>query len=51
MRALVDLTLRLLPQLKERGGAVVNIASTAANTLPWRLMGRRRLLCCTGLWP
>ena len=30
MRALVDLTLRLLPQLKERGGAVVNIASTAA---------------------
>ena len=30
MRAPVDLTLRLLPQLKERGGAVVNIASTAA---------------------
>ncbi|MGC6456179.1 MAG: SDR family NAD(P)-dependent oxidoreductase [Coraliomargaritaceae bacterium] len=30
MRALVDLTLRLLPRLKERGGSVVNIASTAA---------------------
>jgi short-subunit dehydrogenase len=30
MRALVDLTLRCLPRLKERGGAVVNIASTAA---------------------
>lgn len=30
MRALVDLTLRMLPCLKERGGAVVNIASTAA---------------------
>lgn len=30
MRALVDLTLRLLPRLQERGGAVVNIASTAA---------------------
>ncbi len=30
VRALVDLTSRLLPALKERGGAVVNIASTAA---------------------
>ncbi len=30
MRAVVDLTLRLLPLLKQRGGAVVNIASTAA---------------------
>jgi short-subunit dehydrogenase len=30
VRALVDLTARLLPELKARGGAVVNIASTAA---------------------
>ena len=30
VRALVDLTSRLLPVLKERGGAVLNIASTAA---------------------
>jgi short-subunit dehydrogenase len=30
MRALVDLTARLLPEIKARGGAVVNIASTAA---------------------
>ena len=30
VRALVDLTMRLLPELKARGGAVVNIASTAA---------------------
>lgn len=30
MRAVVDLTLRLLPCLKDRGGSVVNIASTAA---------------------
>lgn len=30
VRALVELTGRLLPQLRERGGAVVNIASTAA---------------------
>lgn len=30
VRAVVDLTVRLLPDLKERGGAVVNIASTAA---------------------
>lgn len=29
VRAVVDLTVRLLPQLRERGGAVVNIASTA----------------------
>jgi len=30
VRAVVDLTARLLPVLRERGGAVVNIASTAA---------------------
>lgn len=30
VRAVVDLTARLLPALRERGGAVVNIASTAA---------------------
>lgn len=30
VRALVDLTLRILPHLVERGGAVMNIASTAA---------------------
>lgn len=30
VRAVVDLTARLLPQLLERGGAVVNVASTAA---------------------
>ncbi|MGJ8640652.1 MAG: SDR family NAD(P)-dependent oxidoreductase [Opitutaceae bacterium] len=30
VKGLVDLTLRLLPQMLERGGAVVNIASTAA---------------------
>jgi len=30
VRAVVDLTARLLPMLRERGGAVVNIASTAA---------------------
>ncbi len=30
VRAVVDLTTRLLPELKARGGAVVNIASTAA---------------------
>jgi len=30
VRAVVDLTLRLLPEIKKRGGAVVNIASTAA---------------------
>lgn len=30
VRAVVDLTARLLPQLLERGGVVVNIASTAA---------------------
>ncbi len=30
VRAVVDLTARLLPELKRRGGAVVNIASTAA---------------------
>ena len=30
VRAVVDLTARLLPELKARGGAVVNIASTAA---------------------
>ena len=30
VRAAVDLTARLLPALRERGGAVVNIASTAA---------------------
>jgi uncharacterized protein len=30
VRALVDLTARLLPEIKARGGAVVNIASTAA---------------------
>ena len=29
VRAVVDLTLRLLPQMLERGGAVINIASTA----------------------
>jgi short-subunit dehydrogenase len=29
IRAMVDLTARLLPQMRERGGAVVNIASTA----------------------
>jgi short-subunit dehydrogenase len=29
VRAVVDLTVRLLPQLRARGGAVVNIASTA----------------------
>jgi short-subunit dehydrogenase len=30
VRAVVDLTVRLLPELKARGGAVLNIASTAA---------------------
>lgn len=30
VKAVVDLTLRLLPQMIERGGAIVNIASTAA---------------------
>jgi len=30
VRAVVDLTVRLLPRLQERGGAVVNVASTAA---------------------
>ncbi|MDP4694598.1 MAG: SDR family NAD(P)-dependent oxidoreductase, partial [Opitutales bacterium] len=30
VRAVVDLTTRLLPQLLERGGAIVNIASTSA---------------------
>jgi uncharacterized protein len=30
VRAVVDITARLLPVLRERGGAVVNIASTAA---------------------
>ena len=30
VRAVVDLTARLLPQILERGGRVVNIASTAA---------------------
>jgi short-subunit dehydrogenase len=30
IRAVVDLTAHLLPALKERGGAVVNVASTAA---------------------
>lgn len=30
VRAVVDLTVRLLPQMLERGGSVVNIASTAA---------------------
>lgn len=30
VRAVVDLTARLLPELKARGGAVLNIASTAA---------------------
>lgn len=30
VRAVVDLTARLLPELRRRGGAVVNIASTAA---------------------
>lgn len=30
MRGLVDLTLRLLPLLRERGGRVANVASTAA---------------------
>lgn len=30
VRAVVDLTARLLPQILERGGAVVNVASTAA---------------------
>jgi hypothetical protein len=30
VRSVVDLTTRLLPQMLERGGAVVNIASTAA---------------------
>jgi short-subunit dehydrogenase len=30
VRAVVDLTNRLLPELRKRGGAVVNIASTAA---------------------
>jgi len=30
VRAVVDLTVRLLPVLRERGGVVINIASTAA---------------------
>lgn len=30
VRALVDLTARLMPVLRERGGVVVNVASTAA---------------------
>ena len=30
IKAMVDLTMRLLPQMIDRGGAVVNIASTAA---------------------
>lgn len=30
VRAVVDLTARLLPEMQERGGAVMNIASTAA---------------------
>lgn len=30
VRAVVDLTMRLLPMLEERGGAVVSVASTAA---------------------
>ena len=30
IRALVELTGRLLPELKARGGAVINVASTAA---------------------
>ncbi len=36
VRAVVDLTTRLLPQLLDRGGAVINIASTAAfQTTPY----------------
>lgn len=30
IRAMVDLTARLLPVVKERGGAIINVASTAA---------------------
>lgn len=30
VRAIIDLTMRLLPELEQRGGAVMNIASTAA---------------------
>lgn len=36
IRAVVDLTTRLLPQILDRGGAIVNIASTAAfQTTPY----------------
>ncbi|MFZ9682560.1 MAG: SDR family NAD(P)-dependent oxidoreductase [Cephaloticoccus sp.] len=36
VRALVDLTGRLLPALQERGGAIINVASTAAfQPTPW----------------
>jgi short-subunit dehydrogenase len=36
VRAMVDLTGRLLPFLRERGGAIINVASTAAfQPTPW----------------